>query len=675
MKKKKLKKLNTGGQIGSVAGTIAGSFIPGVGPVLGNTIGRTIGGLFGRRRRREPEVIHTGVSSQGVPHFQFGGGIPTATPIGPDAVRYEGASHEEGGIPIDPFGNPTNRSNAIAEVEGNETRQGDYIFSDELMVPGESFTFAEAHQLLLEEGAGEEEIQQLAQLQEEVRGGEANSQIMQAGGNIPERTIEEIARSARKRMFPTNLGGFDDLGERTTRALRTARRKDTLRNIGKVAGRVGGRALGVASSLIPDVVEAKSSDHSYLDNLDWEGNLQGTSPLMVPSASTSPANINNPAIYNPYDVNIPYRIPNQEYTAPGRIVRTQSRAETTSDAFREDLNRARAEEEGISPQETRVDTTTESNQPETNVLNTNVSVVDYMNSEGLDSSYQNRKQLAEQLGIENYRGTAAQNVELLRLLRNPSQEEQIDPSSVRSTRTVEVETFDRGIPEMRGGGWFNRGVTPPTPSKVSVDAKRTQLEDLDIDKMNSFGGDSNFDWKRAAGLIIPSATRLGAAAFSPKPQRTRRVNPQTISENNPAFSEGRRSLAAGFRARGDQGAYADYTTGVNRLAASRAQDRLTREQINAQIRSGADATNLQSEIRDADNLARFQANQIQLITDAIELPIQALAVDDASKRSMMANIALMASRLEGADRERFMDQILELINAGDVEGIRRATQQ
>ena len=45
------------------------------------------------------------------------------------------------------------------------------------------------------------------------------------------------------------------------------------------------------------------------------------------------------------------------------------------------------------------------------------SIVDYLKSIGVDSSMANRRKLAAENGISNYRGTAAQNTELLRKLR------------------------------------------------------------------------------------------------------------------------------------------------------------------------------------------------------------------------------------------------------------------
>ena len=52
------------------------------------------------------------------------------------------------------------------------------------------------------------------------------------------------------------------------------------------------------------------------------------------------------------------------------------------------------------------------------------SIVDYLNSQGKDSSFSARKKLANQYGIKNYKGTAKQNIDLLNAMRkvkNPAQ--------------------------------------------------------------------------------------------------------------------------------------------------------------------------------------------------------------------------------------------------------------
>ena len=51
-------------------------------------------------------------------------------------------------------------------------------------------------------------------------------------------------------------------------------------------------------------------------------------------------------------------------------------------------------------------------------LNTGTSIVDYMKSKGQDSSYKNRKKLANQYGIKNYTGAEDQNIELMKLVKN-----------------------------------------------------------------------------------------------------------------------------------------------------------------------------------------------------------------------------------------------------------------
>lgn len=64
------------------------------------------------------------------------------------------------------------------------------------------------------------------------------------------------------------------------------------------------------------------------------------------------------------------------------------------------------------------------------------SVVDYLTFIGVDNSYTNRAKLAKEHGIKNYSGTAAQNSELLEIMRNES--------------TVEDVSRDNDVPEYKG---------------------------------------------------------------------------------------------------------------------------------------------------------------------------------------------------------------------------------
>src|SRR5699024_9487975 len=51
------------------------------------------------------------------------------------------------------------------------------------------------------------------------------------------------------------------------------------------------------------------------------------------------------------------------------------------------------------------------------------SIVDYLNSQGKDSSFSARKKLANQYGIKNYTGTAKQNTDLLNAMRSGKKEQ------------------------------------------------------------------------------------------------------------------------------------------------------------------------------------------------------------------------------------------------------------
>ena len=53
-------------------------------------------------------------------------------------------------------------------------------------------------------------------------------------------------------------------------------------------------------------------------------------------------------------------------------------------------------------------------------LNTKTSIVDYLKSQGKDSSMSARKEIAKELGIKNYSGTAEQNIQMLNTLKSQS---------------------------------------------------------------------------------------------------------------------------------------------------------------------------------------------------------------------------------------------------------------
>ena len=73
------------------------------------------------------------------------------------------------------------------------------------------------------------------------------------------------------------------------------------------------------------------------------------------------------------------------------------------------------------------------------------SIVVYLKGQGQDSSYNARKNLAEQHGISNYSGTAAQNTSLLRQLQSGSGGVQSGQTEQKST-TGTTPRSDAGAP-------------------------------------------------------------------------------------------------------------------------------------------------------------------------------------------------------------------------------------
>jgi len=75
---------------------------------------------------------------------------------------------------------------------------------------------------------------------------------------------------------------------------------------------------------------------------------------------------------------------------------------------------------------------------------TGASVVDYLKSIGRDSSYSSRAALAAQYGISNYSGTAAQNTQLLNLLKTSPKTDTTTQTQTTSTQTTPVQVTTTG---------------------------------------------------------------------------------------------------------------------------------------------------------------------------------------------------------------------------------------
>ena len=75
----------------------------------------------------------------------------------------------------------------------------------------------------------------------------------------------------------------------------------------------------------------------------------------------------------------------------------------------------------------------------------NNSIVDYLNSIGVDSSFSNRKKLAQANGISNYTGTASQNLQLLNILRNGNTSTTTSTSNTSSYTGTSIVDYLKSI--------------------------------------------------------------------------------------------------------------------------------------------------------------------------------------------------------------------------------------
>ena len=116
------------------------------------------------------------------------------------------------------------------------------------------------------------------------------------------------------------------------------------------------------------------------------------------------------------------------------------------------------------------------------------SIVDYLNSRGQNSSYNNRKKLAEQYGIGDYSGTANQNTSLLRALQGNSQGNTgtSQPNNVANGNNVTINPVSSSSPGNPAASYltgyqYNR-YTPS--SKVNNYADK--LSDLEDNKPGDY---------------------------------------------------------------------------------------------------------------------------------------------------------------------------------------------
>jgi len=120
-------------------------------------------------------------------------------------------------------------------------------------------------------------------------------------------------------------------------------------------------------------------------------------------------------------------------------------------------------------------------QTQSKAVYTGNSIVDYLNSIGVDSSFANRKKLAKKHGIKNYTGTATQNLQLLRILRDGAKPVgSVKKTSSKAATSTKKKTIaqmaDEIIRGLHGNGHEQRrkslGIDKATYEKVRAEVNR-----------------------------------------------------------------------------------------------------------------------------------------------------------------------------------------------------------
>lgn len=131
--------------------------------------------------------------------------------------------------------------------------------------------------------------------------------------------------------------------------------------------------------------------------------------------------------------------------------------------------------------ETKPKKQTATKQTQSKAVYTGNSIVDYLNSIGVDSSFTNRKKLAEKHGIKNYTGTATQNLQLLRILRDGAKPigsvKKTSNKAATSTKKKSIaQMADEIIRGIHGSGHEQRrkslGIDKATYEKVRAEVNR-----------------------------------------------------------------------------------------------------------------------------------------------------------------------------------------------------------
>jgi hypothetical protein len=234
--------------------------------------------------------------------------------------------------------------------------------------------------------------------------------------------------------------------------------------------------LGSSASPIPDEDLNKTSTQSSNNSKIVIGNPTGAQQSPLPAAQTNrPANSTGVTIGNP--TGEPVSNQNNKPITTGNITIGNPTGEQPA-------------------------ATTQPAQPVTSGK-APTSVVDYLKSSGQASDFQSRKKMAETMGIQNYSGTAEQNIQLLKMAQGQGSQPQ------------QAQTAASALP---GAGTKPGQIKTPVPSQQQPNLPPGYVER------------SNSQFKGIPGSISNAIGRAGDTARNIAMGTVGKVNPKPTSQ-------------------------------------------------------------------------------------------------------------------------------------------------
>lgn len=647
-------KYNTGGQIGSALGSTATSFIPGVGPLLA-PIGGMIGGMIGKSlyKEKQPEMPkNIAYANMG---YKYGGKVQ---PMGNGAKKYLGPKHENGGILIDEEGNPTNTNEAIAEVEGGETEQGGYIFSDTLKVPDTDMTFAEAHEMLIAEGAPQEEIEQLAMMQEQMNGGstEQPMDMMKDGGIYikPEKRGTFKAQATRMGM------GVQEAADKILSApegkYSPAMRKKAnfARNFAKEYG-----------GILPKYQNGGNPLYRTLESIENPNSRFEAGKRFAESRQTKLPSSNRTFYVNPSG---------KATTRPASIIIDNM----LSKIGRFAAPVAKAASKGLGALSLLIPESDLNAKPLYNTPEEAQKLFGFKSPSDFEPPMLLRRDGQPNVGEQLWRNAVNRDSSSSNVTTNYQPTTVVQESVTQQKRNVAPKPIfkysgnDMDLTDsqkasinalknirLKKGGMLPKYVTG---GQSMLERNSNLLQKVEVPTgniQNGFGANIEPNW-RNIGTGMQAATRLGAALFTPRPKALPMTSYNALSTTSPVFEGARRSAGSGFRTAmgtNPQAAYAQYLDATSQIAGQEADYRSQREAINEQMRQATQQKNIElmarnQEARDADTAARMG-----LVAQAIDIPVSTMARDEAMEKQLMADLLISADRItDPVERQKLLEQ-------------------